>query len=144
MKRAIVAVILCLLLVSSSYAGEGYGSGVKTKVLARTSRTVSGQKMEYLKTQDAEVTALYVEIAPGEETGWHKHPVPVYGYVLEGKLTVESIDGRKYEFTAGDVVLEVVNIPHNGFNPGNVPLKLVVFYTGEKGKPIVEKVNVVK
>lgn len=52
------------------------------------------KKITYPKTDNAEVTAMTVDIAPGAETGWHKYPIPVYASVLSGNLTVEMESGR--------------------------------------------------
>jgi quercetin dioxygenase-like cupin family protein len=29
-----------------------------------------------------------ITLQPGQQTGWHTHPVPLLGYILEGELTV--------------------------------------------------------
>ena len=58
-------------------------------MLKKTSVTGNGQKITYPLTDKAEVTAMIVDLPPGAETGWHKHPVPVYAYVISGNLTVE-------------------------------------------------------
>ncbi len=47
-----------------------------------------------------------------------------------------EVNGEKtYHFTAGDAIVEVVNIPHNGKNLGTTPVVLIAFYTGETGTP---------
>ncbi len=127
-----------LLLVSSSY-GAGYSSGVSAKVLTKTSITADGQKIVYPQTDKAEVTAMTVDIAPGAETGWHKHPVPVYAYVLSGDLTVELEGGQRLRYGKGDAIIEVVNTLHNGKNSGAEPVTLAVFYLGAEGVPTVVK-----
>ncbi|RJX30854.1 MAG: cupin domain-containing protein [Oxalobacter sp.] len=78
----------------------------------------------------AEVTALRVEVAPGAETGWHRHSVPSFAVMLEGSLEVRLLDGRTKRLKAGDVLAEVVDTAHNGRNIGSTPVKLVVFYAG--------------
>jgi len=67
--------------------------------------------------------------------------VAVYAYVLQGSLTIEMETGKRYIFKEGDAIIEVVNTAHNGMNTGKVPVKLVVFYTGEQEKPTTVKVN---
>ncbi len=142
-KKRIIAVlwISCLMLAPWSLSAGDYDSGVKINVLAKSMTASNGQKLEYLKTENAEVTVMTVEIAPGRETGWHLHSVPVYAYVIAGNLTVKMEGGKQYEFNEGQPVIEVMNTPHNGINFGNVPVKLIVFYTGEQGMPIVKKVG---
>jgi quercetin dioxygenase-like cupin family protein len=122
---------LFLMLSSSVYAAE-YESGVSGKVILQTEVTSSGDPIAYLKTDQPKITVMTVEIAPGAKTGWHSHSVPVYAYVLSGRLTVEIEGGKTAEFKEGEAIIEVVNIRHNGVNQGEVPVKLVVFYTGGK------------
>jgi len=141
LKKSVSIAFICLVLASWPAFAADYDTGVKAAVLIKSMTASNGQKLAYLKTENAEVTAMSVEIAPGRETGWHLHTVPVYAYVMSGKLSVEMDGGRRYEFSEGQVILEVMNTPHNGTNIGTVPVKLVVFYNGEQGKPIVEKVK---
>jgi hypothetical protein len=39
-------------------------------------------------------------------------------------------DGSVNHLKAGDPLVEVVDTAHNGRNTGNVPVKIMVFYTG--------------
>jgi quercetin dioxygenase-like cupin family protein len=94
-----------------------------------------GQPIECPRGGAAEVTALLVEMAPGEETGWHRHPVPLLGYILAGELTVYQITGEKRVVRAGEVSLESVDVVHNGVNEGAVPCKMIVFVAGIKDVP---------
>lgn len=87
----------------------------------------------------AEVTGLLVEIAPGGETGWHMHPVPSFGMVLEGTLEVTLKDGQTKRLNAGEAIAETVNTLHNGRNVGKVPVKIVVFYAGVAGQALTVK-----
>jgi len=80
---------------------------------------------------------MTVELPPGAETGWHTHPVPVYAYVLSGSLTIELEDKKISLFQEGDAIIEVVNTRHCGKNTGDVPVKLIVFYTGAENLPNV-------
>lgn len=133
--------ILCLVLVSWPALADDYDTGVKANVLVKSTTASNGQKVAYPQTQNAEVTAMIVDIAPGRETGWHLHPVPVYAYVIAGKLAVEIEGGRRYEFSDGQAIIETVNTPHNGISTGNVPVRLIVFYTGVQDMPIVKKIE---
>lgn len=114
-------------------------TNVAVEKLMVSSTTYTGQPLSYLKTGQPEVTALLVRVPPGGETGWHQHPVPVYAYMLEGELTVAMKDGKRYRFGKGEVILEVQNILHNGYNSGAGEASLVVFYTGATGVPNVVK-----
>lgn len=100
--------------------------------LLQTTTNSLGQPIAYPRDGAPEVSALLVEMAPGEDTGWHKHPVPLLGYLLAGELTVYQITGEKRVVRAGEVSLESVGVVHRGVNEGAVPLKMIVFVVGLK------------
>lgn len=134
-----VVLIICLLLTPSLISAGEYSTGVQAKVILKTATTGNGAPIAYLKTDQPEITAMMVDIGPGAQTGWHKHPVPVYAYVLSGCLNVNIEGNISRQFNAGDVIIEVVNTRHNGVNNGQEPVKLIVFYTGAKDIPNVLK-----
>jgi len=103
--------------------------------LLRASVNSLGQPIAYPREGVPEVTALLVEMAPGEETGWHQHPVPLLGYLLAGELTVYQITGEKRVVRTGEVSLESVNVVHRGVNEGAGPCKMIVFVVGTKDVP---------
>lgn len=141
MKRLVFIFVGLVFIYSSvTYAAE-YDSGVLGKVILQTEVTSNGDPIAYLKTGKPKVTVMTVDIAPGAKTGWHSHPVPVYAYVMSGRLTVELEGGKTIEYSEGDAIIEVVNVRHNGFNAGKIPVKLVVFYTGGKEIPNVMKTD---
>lgn len=113
---------------------------MKIKTLLKTSVNAVGQKIVYPRGGRAELTVLYVEVKPGEETGWHFHPVPHFGYILSGSITVEMADGRKRVHRRG-AAAEAVDLLHNGMNNGKETAKIVVFVAGKKGVPITVKVK---
>ena len=104
--------------------------------LLRTCVNSLGQPIAWPRDGTPEVTALLVEMAPGEETGWHRHPVPLLGYILAGELTVHQITGETRVVRTGEVSLESVGVIHNGVNAGTVPLKMIVFVAGIKDVPV--------
>ena len=137
LRRSIITYFLVLLILNSTAinAPAAEYEGLKVTQIKKSTTSSNGQRLDYLKTDSPEVTVLMVEIPAGAETGWHIHPVPVYGYMLSGAIEVEMENKETYDFREGDALLEVVNTPHNGKNMGSIPAKLVVFYTGEQGKP---------
>jgi quercetin dioxygenase-like cupin family protein len=134
-----VVLIICLLLVPSFINAGEYDGGVQAKVILKAATTGNGTPIAYLKTDQPEITAMTVDIFPGAQTGWHKHFVPVYAYVITGCLTVNIEGSNSRQFNTGDVIIEVVNTRHNGVNMGSYPVKLIVFYTGAKAIPNVLK-----
>ncbi len=134
------AVLIIFMLLAPSFGSAGeYAGGVQAKVILKAATTGNGAPVAYLKTDQPEITAMTVDIAPGAETGWHMHSVPVYAYVLSGSLTVNIEGNISRQFNEGDVIIEVMNTRHNGINMGSAPVKLIVFYTGAKDMPNVLK-----
>jgi quercetin dioxygenase-like cupin family protein len=144
MKNARLALAALSMLTAWGFGtivhADDYQGIKATKILTSTTAS-NGQKLSYLKTDNPEVTAMIVEIPPCAETGWHTHAVPVYAYVLAGSISVEMEGGKKYDFKEGDAIFEVMNTSHNGRNNGTKTARLVVFYTGEEGKPNVTRVK---
>ncbi|MGH7207182.1 MAG: cupin domain-containing protein [Nitrospiraceae bacterium] len=108
--------------------------GFRATPLLQGTRTVIGQEIQFPLFRN-QISALLVEIAPGGETGRHQHPVPTFVYVLEGTVTIAHEGHPQHVATAGQSFLESVNTWHNGRNLGTTPLKLLVVFSGEEGKP---------
>ena len=105
---------------------------IKATPVLKTQETWYGQDIVYPGGR-AEVSGVVIEMAPGGETGWHQHPVPSVGYVMEGELEVHFRNGDVKRLRAGESAAEAVNVMHNGINAGDVPVKLVIFYLGTPG-----------
>jgi quercetin dioxygenase-like cupin family protein len=126
--------ILSFLWQSGAVALE-VSATVEVSTLLKTESSWDGKPIEY-PSGKAEVTGMVVEIAPGGETGWHSHPIPSFGFVLEGELEVQLRSGAVKRVKPGEALAEVVNTFHNGRNVGSVPLRLVVFYVGSAGQKL--------
>ena len=142
--RAIAAAIILMLLIAAfPLCAEQavYSASVLVKPIIITSVTGNGMPIDYPDTDTEEVTVAEVILNPGAETGWHRHSIPVYAYVLAGTLAVDYADGKGRIFGTGEAVIEVVDTPHNGRVVGSEPVRLIVFYLGIKGKPNSEKLE---
>lgn len=117
----------------------GYSAQVSVTPLLKTQADAAGRTITYPTDGAAEITAVLVEMQPGAETGWHKHPLPCVGYMLEGELHVTLKDGRVNIFKAGQALAEVVNLEHNGVNPGPGVARLVMFVLGTEGRAFTVK-----
>lgn len=124
---------LAFILFAAAMPAQGQEHFKATPIL-RTSETISGQPINYLRTNLAEVTSVLVEIQPGGESGRHKHPAPPQIYVLEGTVTIEFDDGQRKSFSSGQAFVEVANTWHNAKNLGKQPVKMLVVFFGEKGQ----------
>lgn len=103
--------------------------------LLSTGKTVMDEPIVYPTGAPAKVTTAIVEMAPGAETGWHTHGVPLTGYILDGELTVDYGAKGKRTYKKGDAVAEAMGVPHNGKNTGTGVMRLFVVYMGADGMP---------
>ena len=120
--RARLAAAACALALIA--AAQAQTPGIKRTILQRTD------------IGDREVVLGMAEIAPGGSTGRHTHPGIETGYVLEGS-TVLVIDGEKPRVVkAGESFSIPAGKVHDAKVEGNAPLKVLVTYVVEKGKPL--------
>ena len=135
-----LAVLLALALPASAREEVSeYNHAVRTTPLLRTSTDVAGTPLAYPIGAPAEVSGLLVELPPGAETGWHRHTVPCFAYILSGEIAVEQKDGPTRTFRAGDAFAELVGVDHNGRTVGAEPVRLVFFAAGVQGNPFTVK-----
>ena len=97
----ITTAVLAILLAGPASLGIAKAQDVpaaSVEPLLSTGETVLGQTITYPTATAAHVTAVIVTLPPGAETGWHQHDVPLFGYLLEGQLTVdyEGVGERIY------------------------------------------------
>lgn len=133
----LVGMVGCLLVASGAWADAG-ALYPKVESLASGSTTVVDEVIQYPEGE-AEVRSLIVTLQPGEETGWHHHGVPLFGYILSGSLVVDYGPLGERAFKVGESLLEAINHPHNGRNPGTEPVRILVVYMSAKGLAVAHK-----
>jgi quercetin dioxygenase-like cupin family protein len=112
---------------------EALPRGFKTTPVLKSAQTADNQKIEYPKTGQAEGVSVIGELQPDGRTARHQHPVLVY--VLEGTLTVQADGGAPREFAPGTAYMEHVNHWHQALNNGTTPVRILVVFVAEEGKP---------
>lgn len=133
MKKQLSIVIF---LLYCALGNAQYQEGVLVEKLLKTDTTVIGQQITYPNFPNAEVSIYKVTIPSGKQTGWHKHEVPVFAYVIKGTLTVEVEHGKTFTYEPNATISEVFNTFHNGFNAGKEDVVLIAFYLGGKDIPL--------
>ena len=118
-------ILLLLSLILASQASA--------EPLLKANSSWDGGAIAYPAGQ-AEVTSIILRIEEGQDPPFHCHPVPTMGYVLKGAVEVETSEGRKAVFRAGESVVEVLGTVHRG-RALEGPVEIVVFYAGVKGVP---------
>jgi len=128
---ALIAACSCLIGVLAGFA-IGKTAYPPLEILLSSSQTVIGQPIAYPQGVP-KVTAAIISLEPGKETGLHRHPVPLFAYILSGELTVDyGPDGRRV-FKEGNAFLEALNSDHNGKNTGSDVTRILAVYIGAEG-----------
>ncbi len=130
---------IVFFFVVGALAFAQYSDGVLVEKLMQTDTTVIGQKIVYPTSNDAEITIAKVSIPSGKQTGWHKHKIPVFAYVVQGELTVETENGQVVTYPKNATISEVFDTFHNGYNKGKDDVVLIAVYLGGKGMLLSEK-----
>lgn len=115
--------------------GKSALSAQSTEMI-RTSQSWDGVELpDYLQGRP-ELVAVKYEIPAGQKLGWHHHPVINHGILVQGELTIVSIDGKEKVVHEGEVVVEMVDTIHHGENRGAKPVILYMFYLTQEGTPL--------
>jgi quercetin dioxygenase-like cupin family protein len=101
--------------------------------LFKGNETIIGQKIAY-PAGDPRVTAAIVTIAPGKDTGWHTHQVPLFVNILEGEISVDYGSKGVKVYKAGESFLEAMDWPHNATNKTGAIVRIMAVYIGADGK----------
>jgi quercetin dioxygenase-like cupin family protein len=133
--------LLIVLIITCFVVKAQYMTGIKVEPVLKTDTTTIGQKIIYPQFRENEITILKITIPPGKSTGWHKHEIPVFAYVLDGDLTVEFENNKTLHFLKDAAIAEVINTYHNGTNNSKDNVVLIAFYMGEKGKVLSMQKN---
>ena len=88
------------------------------------------------------VIIKHISFPPGFVGGKHSHPGPVFIYVLDGELTIETEGAATSTLSAGELYQEPLRRTMRGKNLSTKDAaKIVVFRVGDEGKPMMVKVK---
>ncbi len=95
-------------------------------------QTVIGQTIAY-PVGTPMVNAVIVPLAPGGRSAWHIHRTPLFGFILEGELTVDYGSKGTRVYRQGEAVLEAIDWPHQASNRGSVLTRVLAVNIGVEG-----------
>jgi quercetin dioxygenase-like cupin family protein len=81
-----------------------------------------------------------VEVPPGGREGRHTHPGPLYVYVQDGAITVETDGQPTRTYKAGDTFFIEGGKIHEGINYGTATYRSLTSFVIPKGKPLTTQV----
>lgn len=123
--------LLAVLLVSIGAAYFAIATNdISSKVILDVDKTIIGQNIQY-PPDSAQITSKIVTIPVGAQTGPHIHEYPVFGYVMEGEITVDYGERGTKTFVKGDALMEAMNYTHNGRNSGDESAKILIVIMGK-------------
>jgi quercetin dioxygenase-like cupin family protein len=124
---AALAAAMAIAAASPSHAQVG----LERKVLLQQDLDIPGY----------ETLLVAVTIAVGGREGRHTHAGTLVGQVLEGELTLEQEGLPTRTYRAGDAVIIKPGQIHEGINTGKTPIRALVTFIAEKGKPLTTQVR---
>ena len=136
-------VFVCVALVVSMLAGPALAHAPEHQHYKRVEKVFSGNKtavgetIRYPEGDPVDIRSLIVTLMPGETTGWHKHGVPAFGYILSGQVTVDYGVKGKRTYKKGEGFVDAMNWWHNGINDGDGPVRILVVFMGAQGAEAV-------
>lgn len=87
---------------------------------------------------DPEVNMLILNVAPGAVSAPHKHPGPVFAYILEGRIENQVDPDEPKTYGVGDFFYEPPMHIHRLLRnlSETESAKVLIFEIGPKGKPL--------
>lgn len=141
MRKVCQALVLAAAAVFtlSSSSGAADKPTTNSTVILKSTTTGDGVPLVY-PTGAPQITSRITMFPPGAETPLHRHPQPLYAYILEGELTLMAEGQPVRKFKAGEAFMETSQW-HVGRNDGDIPVKLLSVYSGAVDLPLSELAN---
>ncbi|WP_085899519.1 cupin domain-containing protein [Kiloniella majae] len=133
LSRLLVSLVISLV-ISASHYGTAYTHEVSPQSsLTKNQRTMLLQEA-IGNIPGHELTAITVELVPGNKSPAHSHETFVFVYVLEGNVRSQLGDEKAVDYTAGDSWIEPPGAIHTLTEnlSDTKPAKLLAIFVGKK------------
>jgi quercetin dioxygenase-like cupin family protein len=108
--------LLALVICGLAFAADGEADKGKPKVKTLSDTAIA----EKLDGKKAKATTVEITLEPGQAGAPHRHPGPVFGYVIEGEYEWAIDDQAAKTLKAGDTFYEPTGCLHRvSKNSGN-------------------------
>ena len=119
-------VLAAAAVIAAVGISQEQAPSVKRNVLLKQDSTIPGR----------EIVMASVELPPGGREGRHTHAAEVYGFVVEGAVTVDREGEPTRTFQTGEVFSIKPGQIHEGKNEGKTTARIDAVFLAEKGKPL--------
>jgi quercetin dioxygenase-like cupin family protein len=121
MNRAVVSLV-AFVICGQVVAGHDEPDGGKPKRSALSERDIA----EKIDGKKAKATTVELTLEPGQASSPHRHPGPVFGYVIEGEYEWAIDDQPAKTLKAGDTFYEPTGCLHRvSKNPGKTKSRVL-------------------
>ncbi len=88
----------------------------------------------------SKVNIMEINYPPGQKAPYHKHPCPVVGYVVSGKILLQVKGEQEKVLSTGDAFYEPAETPIVHFDNYSEmePAKFIAFYLVDKETQLTE------
>ncbi len=114
MRTSLPIALMAIGLLAGCSASPSEAGKVQSEVLYRTSASWDGTPYPAYPEGQPVLSLVKVSIPANTTLDWHCHQGFNLGYLAEGKLEVETRDGKQIHLKAGDTLAELVNEVHRG------------------------------
>jgi quercetin dioxygenase-like cupin family protein len=114
--------LLALVICGLAFGADGEADKGKPKVKTLSEMTIG----EKLGGKRAKATTVEITFEPGQAGAPHRHPGPVFGYVIEGEYEWAIDDQATRTLKPGDTFYEPTGCLHRvSKNPGNTRVRVL-------------------
>ncbi|MCP4413373.1 MAG: cupin domain-containing protein [Gammaproteobacteria bacterium] len=134
LRKLLPIMFTCIVSSMVTFWAFAAPHGATVDLLTETDTTILGQPFEYPEGR-AKITSVILSVPPNTTLKLHYHPVPVFGYMLQGELTVNYGEKGERTYRKGDTLVEAFNTLHQGRNASKGNVEILVVYAGANGVP---------
>jgi quercetin dioxygenase-like cupin family protein len=113
---------------------EAVGVATSEELIPASVNNAIGEPISY-PDGAAEISSWIAAFEPGGQTALHRHPVPIYVYVLEGEFELRVDGGEPMPMGEGQAFIEPQNRNMQIFNVADGPGRLLVVAMAAQGQP---------
>jgi quercetin dioxygenase-like cupin family protein len=140
MKRPVITRRRTLKTLLTAFAASAFGEKLAfgEEESAKPSKVTTLLRQVLPGKGDDEATMVTVEYAPSARSDPHRHPGPVFGYILEGSIEFQVEGSPLTTYKQGQVFYEPPGQIHLVSRNASAtqPAKLLAFLIAKKGEPV--------